>query len=116
VLDAQAMAAYRQRLLDLRDEIEEAEGQADLGRVERARAEVGAIEEELGRAVGFGGRPRRQSDAVERARKAIYNRLQSAIAAIDDVLPDLGRHLTASVRTGTFCVYRPERPTEWVVS
>ena len=116
VLDAQAMAAYRQRLLDLRDEIEEAEGLGDIGRVEHARNEVGVIEEELGRIVGFGGRPRRQSDAVERARKAIYNRLQSTINAIDEVLPDLGRHLTASVRTGTFCVYRPERPTEWVVS
>jgi len=115
VLDAQALAAYRQRLLDLRDEIEEAEGLGDLGRIERARAETGAIEEELGRAVGFGGRPRRQSDAVERARKAIYNRIQSAAAAIDEALPELGRHLTTSVRTGTFCVYRPERPTAWIV-
>jgi hypothetical protein len=28
----------------------------------------------------------------------------------------LGRHLEGSVRTGTFCSYRPDRPVRWEVS
>ena len=29
--------------------------------------------------------------------------------------PRLGRHLDASIRTGTFCSYEPERDTAWSV-
>jgi len=29
--------------------------------------------------------------------------------------PDLGRHLTNSVRTGTYCSYRPEQPISWEI-
>jgi hypothetical protein len=32
------------------------------------------------------------------------------IGALD---PDLGRHLSHSVRTGAFCSYAPEQPVDW---
>jgi hypothetical protein len=34
--------------------------------------------------------------------------LRRAIDAIGDVEPTLGAHLTAAVKTGTFCAYRPD--------
>ena len=34
---------------------------------------------------------------------------------VERELPELGRHLRASVRTGTFCSYEPERPVVWEV-
>ena len=41
------------------------------------------------------------------------SRVRDAIGRIDAELPELGRHLRASVRTGTYCVYAPETPTTW---
>src|SRR5262249_42870748 len=46
-LDAAAKGAYRQRLLDLRDDIDEAERLCDLGRAARARAEEEALTDQL---------------------------------------------------------------------
>jgi hypothetical protein len=40
-------------------------------------------------------------------------RIRSALTKIEDAHPALGRHLRNSVRTGTFCSYRPERMVDW---
>jgi hypothetical protein len=63
VLDDEAVRAYRRRLLDLRQDLEEAEDFADAGRAERARAEIEHLTQELARAVGLGGRSRRAGGA-----------------------------------------------------
>jgi len=115
-LDARAREAYRQRLHDLRRAIEDAEARNDLGAVERARHEAEWIERELVAAFGLGHRLRRHADPVERTRKAVYARLRSTLASIRAVHPELGRHLSCAVRTGTRCVYRPERDPGWRIS
>jgi hypothetical protein len=61
------------------------------------------------------GTPRRLDDPAERARKAVRNRIRDAVARIEASQPALGRHLRASIRTGTFCSYQPERPVAWQV-
>jgi hypothetical protein len=66
-------------------------------------------------AFAIGGRARPSGDAVERARKAIYNRVRDSVARISELHPELGRHLRAAVRTGRVCSYQPERRTEWSV-
>ena len=43
------------------------------------------------------------------------SRIRDAIGRVESVHPDLGRHLRASVRTGTFCSYLPERSVVWEV-
>lgn len=115
ILDAPAKAAYRRRLEALRAELEEAEQFNDAGRAERARAELDAIAEQFGAAVGLGGRDRRTSSATERARSAVTQRIKTAIKRIASQSPALADHLVGRVKTGTFCVYRldPTRPIEW---
>jgi hypothetical protein len=108
VLDAEAVQRYRHRLLELREELEEAEGFADAARAERARGEIDFLSQELARAVGLGGRERRVGGAAERARTTVQKRLRGAIKRIEEELPELGRHLDQSVKTGTFCGYLPE--------
>jgi AAA ATPase domain len=108
VLDPQAIQTYRRRLLDLREELDEAEGFADTGRAERARLEVEALTQELARAVGIGGRERRAGGAAERARTAVQKRLRGAIKKLEDELPELVQHLDRHVHTGTFCGYLPD--------
>ena len=113
VLDDRARADYRARLVDLRDELEDAEANADIARAEVARAEMDAIASELAAALGLGGRGRATGDPAERARKAVTQRIRNSLRRLADVHPELAAHLDRSLRTGRFCTYRPERPIDW---
>src|SRR6266511_3815668 len=115
VLDDQAKAAYRRRLGELTAELDEAERWADPERAARARAEVDALTEQLASAVGLGGRDRRLASSAERARVNVTKAIRAAIRRIAEHDPDLGEHLTRTVRTGTFCVYAadPATPPRW---
>jgi tetratricopeptide (TPR) repeat protein len=105
LIDARARAEYRRRIVELREELDEAESWNDSGRAERAREELSFLEAELARAVGLGGRPRRAKGDAERARVNVQRRLKHAIRRIEAQDPELGAHLTKAVRTGTFCAY-----------
>src|SRR5262249_44275529 len=58
LLDAAARTAYRDRLLELREEIDDAERIGDAGRVSTLRDEFEVLTHELTRATGIGGRAR----------------------------------------------------------
>jgi len=53
------------------------------------------------------------AEAVERARKAVTNRIRQTLARIAGIHQALGLHLRNAVHTGTRCTYTPERPTRW---
>lgn len=107
-LDATARAAYRRRLEELGEELEEAEAFNDLGRTARARAEMDALAQELVRGMGVSGRARRAGSGTERARLSVTKALKAAIEKVAEADPALGEHLRATVRTGTFCSYTPD--------
>jgi tetratricopeptide (TPR) repeat protein len=112
VLDDAALGAYRRRLAELEEDLDEAERFADPERVARLHDERDALYGELRSAVGLGGRPRAGGSA-ERARKAVTNRLRDALARIEREDPELAAHLRAGVRMGAVCSYRPEPRTAW---
>jgi non-specific serine/threonine protein kinase len=107
MLDARAKQEYRARLASLAEDLDESERDADRGRAERVREEIDRLTEELARAVGLGGRDRRAASDVERARINVQRRLRDVIDRITTAEPALGRYLAATVKTGTFCAYRP---------
>jgi hypothetical protein len=113
VLDAQARSAYRKRLSELEEAAAEADAAADIERSARVAAERDALLEALSQAYGLGGRVRRAGSAAERARTAVTARIRDAIRRIAGEHPELGRHLSRSVRTGTFCIYDPDQPVRW---
>jgi tetratricopeptide (TPR) repeat protein len=115
VLDPQAVAAYRQRVADLREDLEEARAAGDLGRAERARHEIEVITHELSAAYGLGGRARQAGDPADRVRKAVTNQIRRAVARIGNDHPSLGRHLTNALRTGLLCAYLPEQLIDWLL-
>ena len=117
-LDAQAKRAYRQRLLELQVEVDDAARVNDLVRGERAHAEMDALLRELRRAVGLGGRDRPTGSDAERARVNVVRSIRRTIAAVALQAPLLGAHLEESVRTGRHCIYLPEPGSamSWVVS
>ena len=57
--------------------------------------------------------PDDRSAAVERARKAVTNRIRQTLVRIASVHHSLGLHLRNAVHTGTRCIYTPERPIQW---
>ena len=113
VLDDTARRAYRHRLSELDRDIDEAEADADLGRLERLRSERSLLTDQLTAAFGLGGRARIAGDPVERARKAVTMRIRAAITAIGEADDGLARHLRNAVRTGRLCGYEPESPVTW---
>jgi hypothetical protein len=117
VLDAEAKQAYRQRLEDLRAELEEAEEFNDPERAARAREEIDFLGRELAGAVGLGGRDRPVGASAERARVNVTRAIRSAIKRVADHDAPLGQELEATVRTGTFCAFEPDvrRPVSWSV-
>jgi hypothetical protein len=108
LLDDAARASYKQRVAALREELEEAESFHDAARSERAREELEFLTAELSRAVGLSGKSRRAGAAAERARSAVQRRIRNAIDRIAEHSPELAALLQRTVRTGNFCVYRPE--------
>jgi hypothetical protein len=111
--DRTAIDAYRRRLADLEEERADASALHDPVRAERAAAERDALLDQLAAVTGLGGHRRRAGSDVERMRKAVGNRIRQALGRIEDVHPELGRHLRVSVRTGTFCRYEPDRLVRW---
>jgi TolB-like protein len=115
VLDDRARRELKARVRELQQEIDEADGAHDAGRAERAREELDQIVEHLSDALGIGGRARPLGSAAERARSAVTWRIRNSIKKITSAHARLGRHLENSVRTGTFCAYEPETPTNWAL-
>ncbi len=103
-LDAQARGAYRDRLRELEQEQADAERGADLARLERVSAEREALLTELEGAA----RGRRASSHGERARTAVTKALKTALDRIAERHPELGAHLSGTIRRGHLCVYLPD--------
>ncbi len=108
VIDAEAREDYRRRLADLDAEIGQAHDWNDPERVERLNEERDFLVRELAGAVGLGGTLRTVSSASERARISVTKAIWSSVDRITAHGPELGRHLTLSVHTGTFCSYTPD--------
>lgn len=115
VLDAQAKEAYRRRLEEIEDDIQDAIDMGDDGRAAAAKGDREFIVRELARAFGLGGRDRRLGADSERARVSITRAVQRALERIGLHHRDLHAHLQRALRTGTYCVYDPDprAPVVW---
>ena len=114
-IDETARRQYRRRLEAIEAELGDADRAHDVGASERLVVEKEAILAELTAAYGLGGRSRRAGSSAERARTAVTARLRDTIKRIVEVDPDLGRHLSRSVRTGAFCAYDPDPAEAWTL-
>jgi hypothetical protein len=110
-LDARARAAYRDRLREIETERAEAERNRDLGRLTRASEEREALLAELLAAA----RGRRSASHAERARVAVTKAIRTALEKIAERHPELGTHLSATIRRGYLCTYIPDPrlPSDW---
>jgi hypothetical protein len=117
LLDEQSTESYRKRLAELRESLAEAEANGDAGRAAVAQEEIDFLLRELSNAIGLGGRRRRASAPSERARLVVTKAIRASLGKIEQGAPRVGRLLARTIRTGTFCVYRPDpdAPVAWTL-
>jgi len=114
VLDDDARKDYELRIRELEEERDEARKNNDPATEERVQKELTAMLKELSAATGLGGRGRSFQDAVERARRAVANRITRSLKAIKaEGHETLWRHLKNSIMTGVDCRYAPEGHVDW---
>jgi tetratricopeptide (TPR) repeat protein len=110
-----AETARQRQLAGLRDQLGEAEAQQDLLRAGRIREAMEQVTEQLGVSYRIRRRGGGRDRELENSRKAVNKAIRVAMAKIQKVHAPLWRHLRASVRTGTYCCYRPETPIQWAL-
>jgi tetratricopeptide (TPR) repeat protein len=117
LLDEEAKAAYRRRLIDIDEDIADARARQDVGRVELAERDRAYLVAELRRAAGLGGRDRTALDDGERARVSATRSIRYALDRLAEHSPAVAAHLQQHVRTGMYCSYVPEalHPVDWVL-
>jgi hypothetical protein len=112
VADVQAIRGYQHRLTELRDDLDIATEHNDIGRRDKIMYEIDALEQEISRCVGLGGRLRQNSD-TERARKSVSNAIYRALHQLRTRHPALSRHLNATLKIGNGVSYLPTDDSDW---
>jgi FMN phosphatase YigB (HAD superfamily) len=117
IVDQQALRAYRQRIEELREELEEADRNNDAERASGAREELEYLIDEVARVTQPRGTPTKMRDETERARVNVTRTIKSAIQKISEQDQSLGHHLDHDIRTGTYCLYKPDPATapDWAL-
>ena len=117
ILDEQARAAYRARLAEVEDDIDDAERLNDLGRIEKAQHDRDYLITELAHAIGLGGRLRSSGGTTERARTSVTRSIRYALRQLARHHPMAAAHFERSVRTGIYCSYEsdPMTPITWEI-
>jgi len=115
LLDAQARSEYMAAIRDLQEDVDEAERNNDFEQAANLKEQRDSIIEHLRTATGLGGRERGTPSPAERARINVTKQIGRALDRIEKEHGLLARHLRNSIRTGAFCIYSPETPTDWVL-
>ncbi len=110
-IDRRARLDYRARWRELLADQADAERDNDAGRAARIQDEIDMLAREL--AGGRRGPARGTSSAQERARVNVRNCVSAALRAIRRHDEPLWRHLANTIKTGTYCVYEPDRIIDW---
>lgn len=115
MLDERAKLEYRRRLLELKEELDDLRERGAHARAAEVEVEIDALEREIFRAVGLGGRDRRAGSTSERARLNVTRAIRAALQKISERQPPLGLLLEKTINTGTFCSYsqRAEAQIVW---
>ncbi len=118
VLDPIALRSYRARMLELEQEMAEADAHADMERSARARLEFDTLLDTLRREIRPDGRSRQFAGQSERARSSVQKAIRRALDRINESAPELARGLHLSVSTGYECRFVPNDslPSTWIVS
>jgi 7-cyano-7-deazaguanine synthase in queuosine biosynthesis len=112
-VDEKTLKAYRQRVLDLVDDLREARNNSDEGRIAILEEEISKIEQARSANSDHKGRPRKVRDARKNVRDAFRNSVKRAMDEISKHDPAFGEHLRDSVTLGAIVDYMPKLQMAW---
>jgi TolB-like protein len=112
-IDAKSKTAYMNRIKELQEDIQVAESMNQIETASKLKEEYETILEHLSNALGLSGKSRKVGSTIEKARSAVTWRIRNSIKKIKEVHPELGKHLSQSIKTGTHCTYQPELEIRW---
>lgn len=114
-LDPEAKKAYRERLDELEEELEQAKRNHDIGRHEKLEEEKNSLLAELLAAVGSRGQNRKTGSEADRRRLRVSYVIRTAIRVIKNDIPQLGAYFDSTIKTGYSCSYNPQpsHPIHW---
>jgi hypothetical protein len=113
ILDEEAKESYKRRLEEIAASIEEAKKNNDVRKHEMLAEENFFVTEEITSKIGLGGRDRLTLSSDRTAYNAVRNAIKRSIVSIEVKLPDLAKHLRASIQFGGSFRYEPEKPRHW---
>lgn len=116
LIDEKARKQYQKKILDLQNDIQDAEQGCDFVRLEKLQEEYDKLIEYLSSSLGLKGKSREAGGTIEKARSAITWRVRNAIARVEQYHPQLGAHLSNAIKTGILCSYQPDRDINWITS
>ncbi|MDQ8184285.1 hypothetical protein [Pelagicoccus sp. SDUM812002] len=108
--DRSSLRRYKERLLDIEEDLEEAMAFEREDEIERLEDERDSILKHLSEVSGVGGRSRLQGEK-EKARQSVSSNLKRIVAS----LPFGSAHLKARLKTGYICTYTPDAGEVWKV-
>jgi len=111
-IDRTARQQYEQRVLELSKLIQDARDRGDSEQVIRRTEELEMIEDLLKAETGRGGRPRKVSGPLEKARVRVTNAINYALDKLSKHAPKTAAHLRDNIKTGAFMMYR-DASTPW---
>ncbi len=118
VFDKKGAVELKARLNELGGEIAKAERDGDMEQAARLTDEREELARTVGKSTRRDGKIRPLRDEAERARDSVGKALRTAIEAIHQVHPALGRHLAKAISPGANPVYEPgqgQPPIRWDV-
>lgn len=111
--DKKAIKAYKAKLSELYEELQDAERYFSDEEKTRIQGEIDKIEQHFGKVLGLGGMARKADDESEKIRKSVSNAITRARQKILEKHYILGRHLEKYISTGMVISYRPDHPIDW---
>lgn len=111
--DAKALRDYRNRMSSIEKELEKANADNDLARIEKLTDNWEQLNKEISASTGLDGKSRKASSDRERHRKAVSIAIHRALKAIEEIHKPLWQHLRNSLRIGEFLTYQPDEFTSW---
>jgi hypothetical protein len=106
ILDDTTRRQYKNRGEVLMRELAEAKRNNDWVPKEEIEMELEQMAKQLASATGLGGRERKASDDIERARRRVSNAIRRAVDGIREHHHELADHLHHYIERGQFCCYR----------
>lgn len=114
IADKKAIKTVSAELKVKEEELEIAKQESKIELAEKIEEEIEQLKQYLNGALGKNYKLRKMPDENEKARKRVLDAINNARNTIKSYNQLLFEHLFQSIKTGYFCVYKPDPSVDWL--